>query len=415
MSRKIVVGVSISPNAENLLDKEVQQNAYFIYKLLGAVPTVTPLLVYPPVLAGDNPPETLEVFGDTVHRLDKFYEEYHLDILVLAGSMVTSRHIEHFRSKGVKVARLVTEDRYMADAETTIFGDLVAPEGYYNVAARHLSREDLRVDAVWVLPDLVWQKDYIKYRYGAHRAYVCPIIWAPDLLEAAFKNHPKFDSIPMFKKGSAANQKVFCQQLDTQIAKAPLFSMLATDLAFASDKQEAFSGAHFYNTLRHLENNKNFVDYISNLSVAKAGKLKCQGPQSLPAMIEHAQVPFHHHLKGGLGYAILEAAHLGLPVVHNSKMIPQVGYYYDGASLTDAARQIHAALRHEERSDLESYNAECQKTLEQFSIHNPDNTKAYLSLVLNLLDKRHDPQVPDSLGSLGDAAKNYEGYLSPMV
>ena len=104
---------------------------------------------------------------------------------------------------------------------------------------------------------------------------------------------------------------------------------------------------------------------------------------------------FHHHFENGLNYTLLEAATFRLPIVHNSEFMPELGYYYNKANITEAARQTSRALRHEERDDLDEYEVTCQKVVDKFSIDNNSNQVGYSTLLANLLDEKHSPVLPE--------------------
>jgi hypothetical protein len=123
---------------------------------------------------------------------------------------------------------------------------------------------------------------------------------------------------------------------------------------------------------------------------------------------------FHHHFMNGLNYTMLEAAYLKLPVVHNSEFMTDLGYYYRGANLTEAVHQLEHALNHEERDDLEEYNAACDRVVDKFSIDNLENIKGYQTLLCNLLDEKIEPELPVYMQNLENDLDHSEGYISPL-
>ena len=120
---------------------------------------------------------------------------------------------------------------------------------------------------------------------------------------------------------------------------------------------------------------------------------------------------FHHHFENGLNYTLLEAATLRLPIVHNSEFMPELGYYYHRANITQAVKQLTNALAHEERHDLAEYNDACQDVIHKFSIDNKSNQLGYSTLLANLLDDSYEPELPDYINELSGGVNN---YISPL-
>jgi len=123
---------------------------------------------------------------------------------------------------------------------------------------------------------------------------------------------------------------------------------------------------------------------------------------------------FHHHFENGLNYTMLEAATLKLPVVHNSEFMPELGYYYKRANLTDAAAQLEAALLHEERDDLEEYNEICDQVVRKFHYASYDNVRGYQTLIASLYSPDIEPELPPYIVDLEYRLEHGDGYISPL-
>ena len=111
------------------------------------------------------------------------------------------------------------------------------------------------------------------------------------------------------------------------------------------------------------------------MKIVKEKKAFFESRWRFSTITKHAQIMFHHHFENGLNYTMLEAATLKLPIVHNSEFMPELGYYYKRANMTDAASQIEAALLHEERDDLGEYNKICDEVVRKFHYASYDNVR----------------------------------------
>tara|TARA_R110000851_G_scaffold217952_1_gene370878 strand:- start:49 stop:1305 length:1257 start_codon:yes stop_codon:yes gene_type:complete len=411
--RDIIVGIGVSPNAKGYFGNGLHQNAFYLYRIYQQMPGVIPLLVFHPKSMVDAP-DSIDLFGETAHNLNLFLETYHLDALLLVSVVPTSEYLNLFRKKGVKIATLIYGNRYVADQEIMVFGHLKDEKGDKRVLDDPL-REDLQPDAVWVSPHFTWQRDYIQNRYTASRSYTCPYIWDSELLDLKFKEHPSYQNqSPKFDPASPWNKNIFCLEPNINVLKTSLFAYQAAALLEKNDPKQ-FNNLQLYNFRSYFDHNDYLVNYLARTSsLLKEKRVLPFYRKSLPQIIEHGKVMFHHHFKNGLNYTLLEGAHLRLPVVHNSEFMPDLGYYYPGSNLTFASKQLKAALHHSERDDLEQYNLACDAVLGRYSLRNEENILGYKSLLSNLLDKKIEPVLPAYIQEIESTVAYSAGYISPI-
>lgn len=420
-SLQIVVGVLINPNERLMSFSGSSQNAFYLYSLLKQIDAVNPLLVYNPSMllnTEDQELENISIFGELAHRLDLFYEKYHLTALIEASAILDPHSYTIFKSNKVKIVNIVFENQYVTDQETVCHSRFLHDKTTgYNRSKRILLRENQPRDAVWVSPHFSWQKDYIKHRYNAGSVHICPYVWDDQILNHRYDKSDLFeDRDRTFQPGNPANKCVFSTDQNINVIKTSLFPFLVAQKVYES-KREEIKKLFLYNSHQAVSSNgyKNSVSsYLSNFSITNEKKVVFAPPADLPEITDSAQVMLHHHFQNGLNYVLLEAASLRLPVVHNSEFMPDLGYYYRGASITDATKQLEAALRHEERDDLEAYNGQCDKVVEKFSIYNRDNITGYQTLLANLFDQDAKIILPRYVTDLEDEINYRDGYISPL-
>jgi len=416
--KNIIVGIVASPDSGGYFGNGLHQNAYYLYRLFENVPLVTPILVYPPrPINGEPAPDSLDIFGVKAHNLELFKEKYHLDALLMVSAVFDPKYLEPFRKRGVKVAAVVYGNRYVMDQETTAFGHLLHPqaeEGQRNSAERNLLREDVPCDSVWLSPHFAWQKDYMKYRYSAKSAFVCPYIWDPELLDLKYKEHPHYEkNSPFFEPGNENNKSIFCTDPNINVVKTCLFTYQAANLVLERGNAE-FDKLYLYNSYRVAVHNPSVSSYFAKFPLWEQRKVAFEHRYGLPTITKNAKMMFHHHFQNGLNYTLLEAARFRLPVVHNSEFMPELGYYYKDANITDAARQIEAALAHEDRNDLEEYNETCNKVIEKYWINNIQNRRGYQTLLANLLNNKIEPELPDYINNIEQELGHSTAHISPL-
>ena len=60
----------------------------------------------------------------------------------------------------------------------------------------------------------------------------------------------------------------------------------------------------------------------------------------------------------------MEALYLGIPLIHNSKILENAGYYYEGINIDEGAFKLGSALKH----DKEEYKKKANKVLKNLII-----------------------------------------------
>jgi hypothetical protein len=410
-----IIGVLTSGDPNGYFSNGLHQNALFLYKCLKKVPMVKPVLVFYPLSSKKEWPDEVEIFGETAYNLELFYDKYHLDALLLVSVALNNSVANKLKKNRVKLVAVVYGNRYVMDQETMCFGDLLpSAEGKRNFANRSLMREDVKIDAVWMSPHFAWQKDYIKHRYDAPTAHVCPYIWGPDLLLQQYKQDKHYDEFgPLFRPGNPKNKNLFATEPNINVLKTSLFPFQAANLVVERENPN-FGEILLFGSRHHRLHNKPIQEYFQSMKLLKDKKVFFEDRWKFSTITKHAQVMFHHHFENGLNYTMLEAATLRLPVVHNSEFMPELGYYYKRANLTDAATQIEAALVHEHRDDLDEYNKLCEGVVKKFHYGSYDNVRGHQTLIANLFSPDIEPELPQYIVDLEYKLDHGDGYISPI-
>ena len=416
VSQEVIVGVLTCGLEEKYFSNGLHQNGLYLYRCLKKAPGIKPLLIYYPITKELEESDSMIVFGETAHNIEKFYEKYHLDVLIMVSNSLGPNNLARLKKNKVRIVSAVYGNRYVMDQETMCFGDLLPPtEKFVNYAARSLLREDSFLDAVWVSPHFAWQKDYIKHRYNAKQAHVCPYIWSPELFLGQYEAQDYWQKNDMFfHKGNPNNKNVFCTEPNVNVLKTSLFAYQAVN-ALHERENEELDVALLFGSRRAALHNKNFIHYTQSLPIGQTKKVYFEGRWRFSVITKHAQVMFHHHFMNGLNYTLLEAALLGLPVVHNSEFMPELGYYYKGANLTQAVDQLEKALLHEDREDLEEYKQTALGVVQKFMYDEVANIRGYQTLIANLIKPSIEPELPGYIVDLENKIQYGDGHISPLT
>jgi hypothetical protein len=101
---------------------------------------------------------------------------------------------------------------------------------------------------------------------------------------------------------------------------------------------------------------------------------------SLEAFCKFGKTLISHQVYNELNYSHLEAMYLDMPVIHNSKLLMDYGYFYPEFDVDMGAKQIKNVLLNH-YNNIGDYKKDVKKLLHKFSCDNIDNINAYSSML----------------------------------
>ena len=424
LESKRMVGVLIKPDEAGIFNNGLNQNGFFLYRLLQKIDTVQPFLVG---MMKDIPKENqspdnyITAFGIPIVPFNSFIDTYRLDVLICATYAVEPEDAAPLKATGTKFVSPVWGHKYAMNHEAMVFGHLQASKGKpRNFADSGIwRRNEGMIDAVWLSPHFSWTKQYLAacYDMPLSKTFTAPYIWSPEFVADSMTKVKEFESgktSPYFMRGDPKNKHIYSLEPNINIVKTSLvpFRILET---LQKKERDQFEHCFFYGGER-AGHNKHFVrlvnESIFSLGNGKTEKISFEHRTRLSHVFTQAKVQLAHHFDCGLNYTYLEAAYYHHPIVHNSEFMKEMGYYYRGAAVHDAAAQLSKALRHEDRHDLDDYNALCDEVVHRYSIDDPANIEGYRTLIENLFTNEK-PVLPTYIEELESQLAYGDGYFSP--
>jgi hypothetical protein len=100
----------------------------------------------------------------------------------------------------------------------------------------------------------------------------------------------------------------------------------------------------------------------------------------------YTDIVISHQWENPLNYAYLDALYLNYPLVHNSPIIKNSGYYYDGFNVEQGSEQLlYALTRHDD--NIEEYNEKSRRTLKKYLPSNEKSISTYDKMIDELYKK----------------------------
>jgi hypothetical protein len=138
----------------------------------------------------------------------------------------------------------------------------------------------------------------------------------------------------------------------------------------------------------HLLQQTSFVYFMQNLRLYEQGRVKIRGRDYFShIMMRGANVVVSHQIDCAQNYLYLDALYGGYPLVHNSPLFADVGYYYEGADVADG---VNALIRAVSTHDalLAEYKRAGEAKILALSPSGRENRDAYARQLVALADTR---------------------------
>jgi hypothetical protein len=225
-------------------------------------------------------------------------------------------------------------------------------------------------DQVWASPHI-----YPANQYYLETVFNCdcveaPYIWSPMFLE------------PISKPVNLIQPNIGVFEANISVVKNCFEPLMIVDQLYKINPN-GFQKAYFF-CCQELRKKKVFVDFVLDLSSQKGKKLFFESRISINEALEkYTDVVLSHQRELGLNYLYLDVAWNGVPLIHNSKYIKDLGLYYSSSS--EALNHLNNNLK---SMDLDAYKVQSRKIISRYLYDAEPNVKGYQKLIENLQQRK---------------------------
>jgi hypothetical protein len=368
------VGISFFSTADqSIWSNGIGQNAIFLAKLIRSIPFVEQTYIIDCSEQKGLPADAQGASdGIAVGRPNDIQDS--IDVAIEVGGGLDMEWIRRFRARGGKVAHHICGQPYAALVEPSIFNK----PAYW--------AEPQRADEIWLLPKDAQFRAMLQgiYRQPVH---ITPYIWSSCFLQETMRVLNSGGSEFGYRRGDCgkgARIAIF----EPNISPIKTFSMALLICEMVErENPEIISDVCVMNC-KHLEGQPTFDYFIKNLELWKAGKICLLGRDYIAkVMAERANLVVAQQLECAQNYLYFDALYGGYPIIHNSSMFSDIGYYYRGNDVEDSARRLlQACARHD--LEVEDYARRAQATLAEADSSNAQNIDAYARRLIALTANR---------------------------
>jgi hypothetical protein len=361
-NRPVVFLTSVRISDDHIWANGLFQNVYVIYKLFEAMGCM-------PIMLVDNNDNNKDANVHKKYRMTDFktyaQKPFKVHSYIEMAMSCDPGIRKFFKNMGAKVSKLYMGNILNIDIETITFMKAVN-------FSHHVAGE---IDEIWVSPHYDIHADYAGTVNGlCGKTRIAPYVWDPVFIEELGK---QYDGSPF---SETSPRPFVIMEPNISFQKNCLLPILALEAYYRQypervDQIVVVNGEKVKNTGMFSEN------VAPSLQIVKDNKLHMMPRAHMinaAKAFKHAII-IQHQVNNQYNYSFLEWLTMGFPVVHNVPLFKSYGYYYEGNDFYGAAAAINLVTRTHQHN-LASYETKAKQLAYNFSIHNPENMKAWKEL-----------------------------------
>lgn len=389
----MIVGLTYFVKKQETFDiwsNGANQNIFFLYHLLKASSAIKEVIL---INCGDGINKIPDNFdlGQELNIVSFNEVSDRLDVLIEGGAQISAEQAKIIQDRQGAVISYRCGNDYVIDSEYLTKN--VIKGTYFNGAV---------FDEIWTHSQ---HSNTCKYYWQtAMRAPVVemPHVWSPYFLNHSINSIEKenigyhfgyearlqlhADKQPTSMQKHQDGKTVINMEPNINVVKTSMYPIIISELAYRKNKAP-FGNFLFCNT-QHIKEQLSFNSYVSKLDIVKENRATFEARYTFPwVMTLHADIVLCHQWENSLNYIYYDALYGHYPLVHNSPILKNIGYYYEGFNAEDGADALlRATTEHDANKD--SYGQICDDFIKTRLVDNPINIDAHVSRLVYILNKK---------------------------
>ncbi|KVG41205.1 DUF2827 domain-containing protein [Burkholderia ubonensis] len=359
------VGISLfARDGQAIWENGIHQNIAYLAMMLKRSDRVGPVYF---LNGGDARalPAGLDLDGLDVPLVQPNDVTHALDVVIEMGAQLPVEWLKHMKALGKKRIACFVGHTYSGLAETPIFEK---PSGHiFNGAP---------FDEVWVLEKSQTIDVPLLRTLTRAPVHTIPHIWSPYFLDRRIAALASEGATFGYQPGRAA-WRLATLEPNISVVKTCHIPMLACEELYRA-RPEAVEHLFVVNSM-HLKEHPTFLHFANSLDLVRQHKATFEPRIDLPGfMARHADAVISHHWENPQNYLYYDVLYGGYPLIHNSTLLGDAGYYYPDFDSEAGGRALLDAWQHHD-ARLDDYRAKADRLLKSVSIDNPANLDAFVA------------------------------------
>lgn len=307
------------------------------------------------------------------------------DLIVVGHGSIHREKYKEFKSLGKKIVKQIMGAELSVFNETILFKPDDQSRNIY-------VRNSGTVSAVWLSPHFFDRDRFLFETQYDCPTYVGPYIWDPKFIEEHAKllnqkNEKEFPGkyVPTGKK----QKRISTTEPNINMVKTSLVPIITTEIFYRKHPDlleylNVFCG-------ETIRKKPDMINFARELDAYKAKKMFFESRYPMVWTLQkHTDIILAHQNQCELNYAYLDASWLGYPVVHNSPLMKDLGWYYPENDSNKAVEHLAYIAEHFDNNEHqnEEYMNKSRNYAYRYSINNPENIRGYERLIQLAMDSK---------------------------
>lgn len=368
------IGLSILTHAgQNIWNNGIGQNVFHLACALEKIPFVEKVIL---VNTGDQDghPDGASGIGKQFDLVPLNECADLIDIIFEVSGGINVEWLSRFQARGGKVVSYVCGQPYHALVEPTIFNK----PSYFS--------DPQRCDEVWLLPK---DRPFTAMLRAMHErpVYEVPYLWAPTFLDESAQELKRTHDFDFgYRPGSLAKAAPAIFEPNISPIKMGTIPFIICEAAYA-EMPERIEKVMYMNG-HHMAAQRTYINLVEQFRLYADGKLTIAARDFFAhVMAVSANMVVSHQLECTQNYLYLDALHGNYPLIHNSPLFADVGYYYPDSDIAAGLEQFRLALA-EHDANLEFHRARNARKFEEVSPLSRANRDAYARRLVSLMNAK---------------------------
>lgn len=364
------IGITIDPSVA-FWANGLQQNIVFLKHLFDAEKSIDSFYV-----VAQDPDKKIDMKREGILLEDLLREDsLILDVLIIAGFTLNSSMYDKLKSKNPKLKIILVHffNKFMDDIHYAINDQRTQKNPIEK--PKHLSE-------IWILPHHEFFKEYIKCYYNFENVRVVPYLWNSFFIDQKNEELSEKGSVVSFQKKNVSKVCIFepnISHIKNCITPIMICEKLEQMFPDTLDSVNVFC-------CDHIRKGHFFKKFMKRLSIVGGRDNFCffnNKWSTLAGLSRWGNTIVSNQIHNSLNYSHLEVLYLGMPLIHNSEELMNLGYYYPEFDIDMGAKQLKSAVINHELV-IEDYTKDCKNFIEQYDPRNSKNIIYYINLIKSI-------------------------------
>lgn len=374
MSKKLNIGITIDVSdyaVTNLFNNGIRQNVISLRGLFEKCKNVKNSYIINTSGKKSNYINTSwEKYGQ--HIISKEQAKEKCDVIVVCHGSLANHEYPEYTKLGKKIVKQIL------GAELTVFNERIL----FDIPAGGIYQRNNHVSAVWISPHYYERDKYFFQTMFNCNVYVAPYIWTPEFIEEHAKALKVKNWAGKYTPSGETQKRLSTMEPNINVVKTSIVPIIITEL-LERQHPETLKFINIFGGDK-IKLKPDMVQCIAGFDIHK--NKKCFFEARYPivwSLKEHTDIVLSHQNQCELNYLYLDAAWLGYPLVHNSPMMKELGWYYPQNDADVAIKHIEYIAKNFDTNEYidDKYLKKSREYASQFLPDNPKNIKTYEKLI----------------------------------